>query len=187
MLFTVGSGSGASLPYVASNKATFYETQINVKVSDSHTDIGNFVFSVFPRDTSDTTFSAPLCLAKVIGMPLYNLFTASEMAIDFGSSQGYILEIELENGQDIDTGYGDGDVLPSKSDANAVATLTFGEGSTAYITLTGLASVALNADVETFILWSNSHLSDSTSYSYTTRLYYTVTGNDEKYTLQKSV
>jgi hypothetical protein len=182
LIFTVGGGSSddVALPYVASNKATFYETWVTATTS-SAVDIYNTMISVFVKDASTDVTSLPLCTDLVMGIPIYSLFTAIDMDITFGTT--YALEIALTTaGSSVgitNLGYADTDSIPFAGGVTG-QTITYNEG---LLTIMGLGTVDSGDTVETYIPWDNSWATSGDSYKITTRLYYTVSTNAEQYVL----
>jgi hypothetical protein len=178
LIFDVGSsGSDVALPYVTSNKATFYETWVTATTS-STVDIYNTMISVFTKDAGTDMISTPLCTDVVLGIPLYSLFTALDMDIAFGTT--YALEITVTGASGlVNTGVVDGETIPYDGGVTG-ATVTYKAG---VLTIMGFGTISATDTVKTYILWDNSWATATDPYTVTTRLYYTVSTNAEQYVL----
>jgi hypothetical protein len=122
--------------------------------------------------------SIPLCTDILLGIPLYSLFTAVDMEIDFGTT--YALEITITSTGITNLGYVNEDSIPFDGGVSG-ATITYNAG---LLTIMGLGTVASGKTVTTYIPWDSSWATAGHTYTnIATRLYYTVSTNAEQYVL----
>ncbi|CAG9330111.1 unnamed protein product [Blepharisma stoltei] len=90
--------SDSGLPFIASNKATFYEIWV-IATYEGTTEIGSSVISVLPQKTSSKLYALLACNDQLDGIPIVVYFEPINTSFDF-SSHAYAIDIEIGNGYD---------------------------------------------------------------------------------------
>ncbi|CAG9330109.1 unnamed protein product [Blepharisma stoltei] len=174
-----------SLPYVASNKGTFYEIWAKAFYSTT-TEIGSSVISVLPQTPWAARFyTLPLCKDQLDGIPIVNYFQPVNFDYDF-SAQSYAIDIEIDQGYSSTSGFMGTGIMAT----NDAGTLTLGthflstassptatfavSGNQLTITLKGLGSTSVSesSTVKTYLPSAISTLGQ-TNLNLNTYFYYT--------------
>ncbi|CAG9312558.1 unnamed protein product [Blepharisma stoltei] len=181
--FSYGDNSGASaqdsLPFVASNVATFYEcwAKTSSTTNGAVTEFSNYVFSVITSQSDAELKVASLCNDNYAGIPIAVVFHALNMKFNFGDTTNlYYLDVTFTDSlgsSNLGTGATGKETIPVASAATgATATL---DPTSKTVTISGLGSVDTNAKVSVYLPYGGDI---TTSYATTQTFYYLVAGAD---------
>ncbi|CAG9312564.1 unnamed protein product [Blepharisma stoltei] len=167
-----------SLPFVASNVATFYEcwAWATSTADGSMTEFSNYVFSVITSLTDFDLKVASLCTDNYAGIPIVVVFHALNINFNFGDTENlYYLDIAFSSLGRTNLGTEAIDIVQiAVASAATGATATI-DPSSETVTISGLGFVEADTKVTVYLPYGG----DITlSYTTTQTFYYLVAGAD---------